>query len=359
MRRVAPELRNGAIPRAGRSGRVRPGRAAAPASRLPPPADARAGARRTRRAGLAHHRHVAPMRLDDRVNDRQTEAGVNPKRGCGSCRRARNARTGARLQLGRDARAVVGTVHDRTSRLASSASATITRVPAGVWTRALASRFANTWCSRRSSPRRRPVRRETRSHSWSGPAAWASLTASMSSRDRSTSSRCRASRWRRGARAAAGPRRGRSSASPPTRCARACAHVLTEVAGEAAGELGVAADRRERGAQLVAGVGDEGAAPCCSLAAGRRGRARRGRAASFSADADLADLGVRGRCPRRAPAARAHVAAVERHPRARSRPRGDTAQRAQARRTSRNAPMIAASSERGDAPRGRRSRGSR
>ena len=60
----------------------------------------------------------------------------------------------------------------------STATPVSTRVPAGVWVRALASRLATTWCSRCRSPSATTGSSGSAScQAWSGPAARASLTA--------------------------------------------------------------------------------------------------------------------------------------------------------------------------------------
>ena len=64
-------------------------------------------------------------------------------------------------------------------------------VPGGVCVRALASRFANTWCSRAGSPVTVTDSSGRSSRQWwSGAATCASLTASMTRRDRSTGAAC-------------------------------------------------------------------------------------------------------------------------------------------------------------------------
>ena len=122
---------------------------------------------------------------------------------------------------------------------------------------------------------------------------------------RSTGSALQRPARRRGGRAAACPR-----PAPVMRCDSdstrpiACGDVVGQRLAGAADQLGVAADRGQRRAQLVAGVGDE-------LAHLRLGLVPGGERLPDVAEqlverrADLADLGARGRCPRRAPARRA------------------------------------------------------
>ena len=100
---------------------------------------------------------------------------------------------------------------------------------------------------------------------WSGPAAWASLTASTTIRVTST---CSLSRGRPASSRASSSRsstrtaiRVASDSTRPSACRDRRRHRLAL----AAGQLGVPADRRERGAQLVAGVGDELAHPHLAL----------------------------------------------------------------------------------------------
>ena len=135
---------------------------------------------------------------------------------------------------------------------------TTTVVPAGVWVRALASRFASTWCSRESSPRTSNGSSGRSScQTWSGPAAWASLTAWTTSGTRSTAS----SASGRPASSRASSSRSSTSVGHPRRLGLDATERVDDVRrrrhARAAGELGVAADRGQRRAQLVARVGDE------------------------------------------------------------------------------------------------------
>ena len=142
-----------------------------------------------------------------------------------------------------------------------SRTAAVTIVPAGVCTRAFASRFAITWCRRGPSPLTMTGSSGSSSrHSWSGPAALrVSHGIHQQPGDRSTSvpsssrpSSRRASSRRSSTRAVI---RTDSDSTRP----RAWATSFGQLVPATAGQLGVAADGGERRAELVARVGDEGA----------------------------------------------------------------------------------------------------
>ena len=236
---------------------------------------------------------VPPCAATTDVHDGEAEAGAAGGPRAEASPRANRSKT-CRLQLGRDAGAVVLDLRAGPAPGARPVTRAVTVVPGGVWVRALASRLASTWCSRCASPRDgdRVVRAGRAASRWSRPAARASLTASTTSGDRSAS--------RAGERAAGvqpgeqqqvldeGGHPGGLGLDPAQRVAGVGADGLVA----AAGEFGVAADGGERGAQLVAGVGDELPYPRLALLPGvQRGTdvvehpVERG--------ADLADLGAR------------------------------------------------------------------
>ena len=140
-------------------------------------------------------------------------------------------------------------------------TSTCTGVPAGVWASALRTRLCAT-CPRRSrSPRTTTGTGASSSTGRDGSTARASSTASAAARRRSTGTRSSGRPWSNRA------SRSMSSTSVPIRMAsrstreqRAVAALLV-VERPLAQQLGVAADRRERGAQLVGGVGHELAQP--------------------------------------------------------------------------------------------------
>ena len=161
----------------------------------------------------------------------------------------------------------------RTSRSTepfSRATDTSIGVPAGVCTSALRSRLASTWRSWWASPIT-GARSLSSEISRSGAVARASSTASPASPERSSSA-C-------GASAISSSRASvsRSSTSTPIRAASSSMRriAFSVSSGSPRGahpeQLGVAADRRQRRAQLVRGVGDERAQPVLGrLAAGER-----------------------------------------------------------------------------------------
>ena len=134
-----------------------------------------------------------------------------------------------------------------------------------------------------------------------GPAAWASLTASTTSRVRSTGSLVQrpTSVEAREQQQVVDERRSSAVASDSTRpsACRRRGHGLAL----AAGQLGVPADRGQRRAQLVAGVGDELAHPHLALVP-RRQRGADVVEQPVEGGADLPDLGAGVGVGRRAPA---------------------------------------------------------
>ena len=137
-------------------------------------------------------------------------------------------------------------------------SRTASGVPGGVCARQLASRLPIAWWSRRSSP----LTTSGSSASWnssghSGCSRWASVTRSPATVRRSTGSRSSGRPW--SSRASS----SRSSTRTPIRDASssirrmASRQVVGTLVGAVPEQLGVAAHGCQRGAQLVAGVGDE------------------------------------------------------------------------------------------------------
>ena len=188
----------------------------------------------------------------------------------------------SRRRLRGDARPVV--VHRQHDVVAvRDGRPTVTVVPGGVCVRALDSRFASTWCSRCSSPGTVTGSAGRSSRQWcSGPATRASLTASTSSATRSTGAFERAAGVQAGQQEQVLDERGH-----PRGLGLDLADRVRDVGGglaaAAPAQLGVPADRRQRGAQLVARVGDELAYPGLALVPGGRARRRRGRACGSSA----------------------------------------------------------------------------
>ena len=239
--------------------------------------------------------------------DREAEAGAGLARARGRPRRARSARTGCSWSPSGSPGPWSRTL---TARFVAVARSPTPRsvCPAGVCTSALRIRLASTWLQLVGVARTRsPPRRARRSIARSGAVARASLTASP------------ASRRRRRAHAAApgsSSRRAsvrRSSTSTPMRLdSSSIRRIASSVPPRSLGcahaeQLGVAADRGERRAQLVRGVGEELAqALFALLALGERllepveHRVQR--------EAEATDLGLRRRGARRG--ARARRAAI-------------------------------------------------
>ena len=132
------------------------------------------------------------------------------------------------------------------------------RCPPGVWVRALASRLTSTCCSRAPSPvTTTGSSGRSSDHSWSGPATCASATASTASCDRSTGSRLqRPSSVQPGQQ-----QQVLDEMRHPDGLGFDAAHRVCDLVGQlvplALREFGIAADRRQRSAKFVAGVGDE------------------------------------------------------------------------------------------------------
>ena len=224
----------------------------------------------------------------------------------------------------------------RVRRRRSGRRPTVTCVPGGVWVRALASRLATTWCSRSGSP---TTSGTTRPRPRPRPG-------------RSSAQRC--SR-RRGvgvgdgvddhpgevdALARQGPagveageqqqvldQRGHPLGLRPHPLEQA-RDLAGQLVGAARGELVVPADRGERGAQLVAGVGDEAPQPGLALLAGGEGGAD---VAEHPVErrADLADLGARVGVDVGHPVGELDLARGQRQLRDPARGRRDAVQRAQ------------------------------
>ena len=134
-----------------------------------------------------------------------------------------------------------------------------TVVPAGVWVRALASRLASTWCNRGPSPCTITGSSSGTSSSqrWSGPAACASLE-----RVHRQPGQVDLVAVQRPAGIEPGQQQQvLDQRGHPAGLGLHPAHRVRDVrrcdVPAAPGQLGVAADRGQRGAQLVAGVGDE------------------------------------------------------------------------------------------------------
>ena len=220
------------------------------------------------RAGLARHVDRAVVRLDDRSHDRESEPGA------ARAPRARGVAAGEPLEeradeLGRDAGAVVGRPRARRRRRRVRAAAT-TLVPSGVCTRAFASRLVTTWRSRGSSPATTVAASGSRtSQSWPGPAACASPTASTSTRlevdglGGELATLVEAGEQQQVLDELGHAHRLRLDAADRVH------HVGRQLAAVHSRELGVAADRRERGAEFVGGVGDEAAHLLLALLASR------------------------------------------------------------------------------------------
>ena len=174
-----------------------------------------------------------------------------------------------------------------------SLTRTVTVVPSGVCLPALDSTLASTWCSRCSSPLTSTGSSgSSRTQRWPGRATWASLVASMTSRVMSTGSD--ASGRPASSRASSSSSSTRTLIRVDSDSTRPSAWVTCSgrVAGVAQRQLGVAADGRQRGAQLVRRVGGEPAQP------GLAGRAPPERGLHVAehpveGEADLAGLGRR------------------------------------------------------------------
>ena len=131
----------------------------------------------------------------------------------------------------------------------------------GAWTRALPTRLATTWRRLPSSPRTTVGAAASTVISRSGATAWASRAASRASAARSTGARSSGRPWSR----RASWSRSSTSDAHPQRLLLGAPHGLVELALPAQGprpvQLGVPADRGDRGAQLVGRVGDEAPQP--------------------------------------------------------------------------------------------------
>ena len=187
---------------------------------------------------------------DDVVRNREAEARLRPCRARGRPRPARSGRTGlvrARGQAG----AVIAHAQDDIAVLPCQRTTSI-GVPAGVCTSALRSRFASTWLSWCGVAR--DDRLVGRAHLdrtlGCGRAGVGDGVARRALRHRPARAAARAPH--RAVRASAGPRRGRPSVRTPPRSVASRVSVRLAILGRSHTEqLGVAAYRGERGAQLV------------------------------------------------------------------------------------------------------------
>ncbi len=195
----------------------------------------------------------ASVGLGDLGGDGQPEAGAAPlpgPRGVGAVEPLEDA--------GADPGSIPGPSSATTTVAGRvGATRTVVGVPAACGRRAFARRLSRICCSRTSSPHHA---RPAQSHraGWGGPAT-------PRGRPRRPARRARPGRPGPGRAAgpgpsgpaAAGPRRARPCAAPRPRCAPWPSPGPRGGRGPAAEQLGVAADRRERRAQLVRGVGHE------------------------------------------------------------------------------------------------------
>ena len=209
-------------------------------------------------SGALPARTLAAVGVDDRGHDREPEARRRRGRARARPPSARSARTALRRRWwagrgrGRGPRA-------RTSSPARS-SVTSIGVPSGVWTNALRSRLPSTWRSWSRSPTT-SARTVRRAGAISRPGAAGAPVVDGVADERGEVERCV-----RGVGDLVEARERQQVLDQHAHARRLVLdppHRLLDVSGLARGahaeQLGVAADRGERRAQLVRGVGDEAA----------------------------------------------------------------------------------------------------
>ena len=210
--------------------------------------------------------HAAAVRVDDAGHDRQPEPGAGlaalaPALGAPEAleERVRRRRSGGRGR-GRGPRAAPRRPRGRRRPRSGCRRACGRARCGGGW------RAPGAAGGRRRA--RAPGRRRGPRSRGPGAVARASSTASRASVGEVDLARAARRRSRRAARASAGPRRARPCAPPrPRSAASPSRRPRRQRAAPMRKQLGVAADRGQRRAQLVRGVGDELAQPVLARAA--------------------------------------------------------------------------------------------